>query len=278
MNQIFKLSILGFLMLTILGCGSTNKLSNKEVLLRFQPKENDALTMNMDYTMTMTGVQSMGMDMTMKMDVNVHGLDKKGAFYIDNTISRMTMSMKSLMANIEYDSDKPNPDDPASNEMNKIISKMINVKITSKMDNRGTTLESPDYNKIFGDTPELKSQIDQMNNSLQNAFILYPEKPLKVGDSWDNEINIKGQVPMKQTFVYKLKEITDNFVKLDVLGDITISSDMITGTGTMAGTMVIDRKSGFLSASNLIQNMTMATMGMEMNIVNDIKITMVKKD
>ena len=279
MSQLIKFSSLGLLLLTLVfsSCGTTKKLSTKEVLLRFQPKNGDNYVMNMDMTMNMEGPQSMTMLMTMVNGIKVNNLDKEGSFDLDNVISKMTMSMKNPMMNIEYDSDNPDMEDVTSKTMHETMSKMLNVKLTSKMDNKGKVLETPDYDKIFGNEPELKGQLDQMNNSLQNSFIAYPEKIVKVGDSWNSEINVGGQMPMNQTFIYTIKEITSTTVNIGITGTVALDSDMADGSGTSAGMMIVDRMTGFIRTSNVKQTINMEVMGMSMKIMNDVKLIMTKK-
>ena len=279
MSQLIKFSSLALLVFTIAfsSCGTTNKLSTKEVLLRFQPKNGDNYVMKMDLTMNMEGPQSMTMLMTMVNGIKVNNLDKAGSFDLDNVISKMTMSVKNPTMNIEYDSDNPDMEDVSSKTMHETMSKMLNVKLTSKMDNRGKVLEMPDLDKIFGDNPELKGQLDQMNNSLQNSFISYPEQIVKVGDSWNSEIAIDGQMPMNQIFTYTIKEITATTVNIDITGTVALDSDMADGSGTSSGMMTVDRMTGFIRTSNMKQTISMEMMGMTMKIINDVKLTMTKK-
>lgn len=279
MSQLIKFSSLALLVLTIVfsSCGTTKKLSTKEVLLRFQPKNGDNYVMKMDLTMNMEGPQSMTMLMTMVNGIKVNNIDKAGSFDLENVISKMTMSVKNPMMNIEYDSDNPDMEDISSKTMHETMSKMLNVKLTSKMDNRGKVLEMPDLGKIFGDDPELKGQLDQINNSLQNSFISYPEQIVKVGDSWNSEIAINGQMPMNQIFTYTIKEITATTVNIDITGTIALDSDMADGSGTSSGMMTVDRMTGFIRTSNMKQTISMEMMGMTMKIINDVKLTMTKK-
>lgn len=188
------------------------------------------------------------------------------------------MNMKNPMMNVDYDSSNPNSEDPVSAEMHKTMGAMIDKSMVSKLSNRGVLLETPNYEEIFGDDPEMAGQIDQMNQSLASSFITYPENAVKVGDSWNATTEIAGQAPMTQEFTYTVKEITPTNVILNVDGTIKLSPEaMMSGSGDFNGTMTINRLDGFVQSSVLKQNLNMSVMGMDMKTVTDINVTMTKK-
>lgn len=280
MNQKFRFSALAMLMLVLVisACKTTGGLSTKEALLRYQPVKGDQFAMVMKMNMMMEGPQSMSMTMGMDNDLEVKSIEKDNSFMLDNMVKKVGMSMKNPMMNMEYDSEKPNLDDPTTAEMHKTLGAMVDKSMVSKMSNRGELLETPNYEEIFGENPELAGQVDQLNQSLESAFITYPENPVKVGDSWNATSEIKGQAPMTQDFTYTVKEITATNVTLGIDGTIKLSPEaMMAGSGDFTGSMVIDRKDGFIRSSNIIQNLNMSVMGMDMKTITDVNLTVTKK-
>jgi hypothetical protein len=280
MNQNFRFSTLGFLLIVLLisACKTTGKLSTKEVLLRFQPNKGDMYTMGMQMSMMMEGPQVMNMTMSMDNDLKVGAIEKDGSFMLDNVVKRVGMNMKNPMMNIDYDSANPSTEDPVAAEMHKTMGAMIDKSMVSKLSNRGELLEAPNYDEIFGDNPDMAGQIDQMNQSLESTFINYPENAVKVGDSWNATSEIEGQAPMTQEFTYTVKEITQTNVVLNVDGTIKLSPEaMMSGSGDFNGIMTINRLDGFVQSSVLKQNLNMSVMGMDMKTVTDINVTMTKK-
>ena len=280
MNQNFRFSTLALLLfvLVVSACKTSGGLSTKEALLRYQPVKGDQFAMVMKMNMMMEGPQSMSMTMGMDNDLEVKSIEKDNSFMLDNMVKKIGMSMKNPMMNMDYDSANPNLDDPTTAEMHKTLGIMVDKSMVSKMSNRGELLEAPNYDEIFGENPELAGQVDQMNQSLESAFITYPENPVKVGDSWNATTEIKGQAPMTQDFTYTVKEITPTNVTLGINGTIKLSPEaMMSGSGDFNGTMVINRMDGFIRSSNIKQNLNMSVMGMDMKTVTDVNLTMTKK-
>ena len=280
MNQFFRHSILAFSLLAIAfsGCKTAEVLSTKEVLLRFKPAKGDQYGMSMQMNLLMDGAQSMTMSMKMDNDLSIGEVGKDGAFYLENTVKKAGMNIKNSMMSIDYDSDNPDLSDPSIEEMHKTMGRMLNKSMVSKLNTRGEVLEYPDYHKIFGDDPEMTSQIQQMNQSLENTFIHYPENVLKVGDSWNADINIEGQAPMTQHLTYTVKEITATTVLLDVKGTIKFSPEaMMSGSGDFNGNITINRADGFLKTSVIKQNLNMSVQGMNMKTSTDINLSLTKR-
>lgn len=281
MNHLLRHFFLAFSLFAIAfsGCKTAEVLSTKEVLLRFKPAKGDQYGMSMQMNLLMDGAQSMTMSMKMDNDLSIGEVDKEGAFYLNNTIKKAGMNIKNQMMSIDYDSDNPDMNDPSIQEMHKTMGGMLHKSMVSKLDNRGEMLEYPDYREIFGDDPQMASQIEQMNQSLENTFIHYPENVLKVGDSWNAAMDIQGQVPMTQNFTYTVKEITPATVLLDVQGSIKFSPEaMMTGSGDFYGNMTINRADGFLKTSVLKQNLSMSVQGMNMKTSTDIILSLTKKE
>jgi hypothetical protein len=280
MNQFFRFSILAisFAALLFSGCKTTGNLSTKEVKLRFTPQKGDEYTMSMNMNMLMSGPQSMNMNMQMDNGLKVSEIANDGSFFLDNMVAKVGMTMNNGGMAVDYDSENPKTDDPATKAIHETMGTLINKSMKSKLSNRGEILESPDYGEIFGDDPQLAGSIDQMDQSLKGAFITYPEKMLVVGDSWNASVDVKGQAPMTQNFTYTVKEITTTTVTLAVTGTIKFSPEaMVGGSGDFGGQMIINRANGFLKTSTLKQNLNMSVMGMDMKATTDVSLTMVKK-
>ena len=102
---------------------------------------------------------------------------------------------------------------------------------------------------------------DLMNNlSSGNSHAVYPEGKVKVGDTWETDINPMEDSEMKVHMVYTLLKISRKHAELGVVGTISaneIEGKDITLDGNTAGTMIVDRKTGMLISSTIDLDMTM---------------------
>lgn len=99
----------------------------------------------------------------------------------------------------------------------------------------------------------MSSMMEQMTN-------YFPEGEVEVGDKWENVANVNTVINMKITTTYKVIDIANDVVKLDVDAKIaTGEGEGIMGmkmdlNGTQKGTMEIDSKSGLVLKSSVKQD------------------------
>ena len=254
---------------------SSTSLSESEILLRYHPKQGDEYVTKFDMDMKMDGEQSMNMEMDMDMVFKIGEVNKDNSYYSSMVINRVVTDMNMNSMKIKYDSDLETQEGMGE-MMGKIYSKMINVDIKSKLSNRGEILEAPNFAEMFAGNEAVKKQMEESSDMTNNSTIQYPEEPVKVGSTWDVEIEKAGATAMNVKSTYTVKEITDTEVVLTIVGNVLADSNN-TMSMKMLGESVLDRESGFMKKMNLGTDMKMEVMGKKMDMKMDMKMTMIKK-
>jgi len=193
------------------------------------------------------------------------------------TYEEMAYIISSPMMKMGYDSKNPveNP-----SEIDQMLSKMFDqligqsivvliapngsVKSVTGMDVIGANMA----NALAGDnqmTAQLGAQMKQqfndanMNNMFEQSFKFYPDNPVKVGNSWDLENTMMmNNVNTGSKTKYTLKSVNRNIAAIAVEGEIEMNMGAgMEGkvTGTQAGAMTVDAKTGLPLSGEVSQNM-----------------------
>lgn len=238
------------LLILFLVVSSTISVAQESVLLRLKYKKGDVYSLKMKQSMNSPAMM-MGNNVDMEMSI----LGKEGGVYTSEMkISKMTMDMMQGGMQMSYDSTKKDDElDEMGKMMKAQISPMLQMVITTKMNNLGKILET----KVVPNMPNAEQ--------FSSQSVSYPEKAVKVGDTWNDEKDAQG---MKTAVEYKVTKITKDIVVLSTTGKVSGA-----GTGTVNGTLEIDRKSG-MPLKSLVKS-TINAGGQEMKV--DIEMTMTKK-
>jgi hypothetical protein len=198
----------------------------------------------------------------------------------------MTQDMESTMRTGQFNDKKEVPvtveytkfdskQKMSGNEMPSPPNVLKGMKASGWADSKGKLR----FENIEGDgvTPEVKklmtSMVDQMGTQ-----ILFPEKPLKVGDEFTQEIPfnmpVQGGVELKMIIktIYKLTSFTaeNAFFDTDILMTMDLSGEKasMSAEGAGKGKMVFDIKKSFMSTydSNMDMKMKMNMGPMAMDI------------
>ncbi|UPT67109.1 MAG: substrate-binding domain-containing protein [Sphingobacteriales bacterium JAD_PAG50586_3] len=116
------------------------------------------------------------------------------------------------------------------------------------------------------------AMMEQMTN-------YFPEGDVEVGDTWDNTATLNMFISMKIASTYKVTDVKDNIVKMDVDSKITtgdgpgIMGMKMSVEGTQKGTMEIDSKTGLVVKSVTNQDMEGKVDMMGMSMPMKIKST-----
>ena len=144
-------------------------------------------------------MNSPAMMMGNNVDMEMSVLSKEGNVYTSEMkISKMTMDMMQGGMQMSYDSTKKDEElDEMGKMMKAQISPMLKVVITSKTNDLGKVLET----KVEPNMPNVEQ--------FSNQSVAYPEKAVKVGDTWNEEKEAQG---MKTAVEYKVTKITKTTV------------------------------------------------------------------
>lgn len=126
------------------------------------------------------------------------------------------------------------------------------------------------WNKVIGDGL-IKKNIDQ-------AFHLFPDSAIQVGDTWKMQSQQNGEIPLNETSSYTLKDIDDGIAYIESEGQMTSdkSNASVMGTavtsnlqGNQTGEYEVDAKTGML----LKNKVTAKVEGKIQMMGNDIPVT-----
>ena len=215
----------------------------QSTLLRLNYTKGDTYLVKMDMVQNMAAA---GVFMNMNIEMSMDIKDKKAdTFDVEMKIKKMTMDMKQGAMNMSYDSTKKEADlDEMGKQMKAQMDPMLSITIFSTVNKLGKVLAT----KVEPDIPSA----GQFKN--QSSGIVFPEKAVKVGDTWDIDKTEKGMV-MK--FTYKVKSISNDTVVLDVTGNVSSNAK-----GTISGEVIVDKKSGVPTKSTI--NMDLEVQGQQM--------------
>ncbi len=239
-------------------------------------------------------------DMTMEFTYDVaaaEGTDKKFTINYD----RIAMSMKNPMMSMQYDSKEGGKKDSMLNGMGMMLNKPFTMTVSEKGEIKKIEGLDAIINSIgTTGTPQdeaMRKQIagtfndTAIRSMMQQSLNIYPDKPVKAGDTWTKVMNINmGPIGMKIDNTYKLTSVTGGTAHIDVASKISSNGgSMQQGgqeikvdlNGDSKGNMDVDVASGLVTDSKIKQtikgNMTAMGMAIPMSVSSDIHITGKKK-
>jgi hypothetical protein len=220
--------------------------------------------------------------------------DKDHIKTLSNTYKSFRMNMNMMGVKIDVDTDKPAPateDSPGgipTGMMNKIFSGIVGKTFTMKVDEEGKVLEVSGFTEMLqsmsdsmGMSDEMKQKMsaslkDQFNeqtvkDQFAQVFTIFPNKEIKVGDTWDKNFSMGGKMPAKYATTYTVKEIEGDHVtvstktKIEGTGEMSISGDQ-------TGTIIIDSKTGLMVNGDYNQDIQAKVQGMSFDMTGKGKI------
>jgi hypothetical protein len=278
-------------------CNNTSK-NNDAITLKFNPANDSSYNYNVDMDMTMSG-NAHGMPITIKnktamgYDFAAVG-DSSGWKKLTATISRIAMHLNSNGVNMDFDTDiKPDSSDMVSGMMGKMFGTLKGGKFGFTMNEQGKIgsvtgindmmqriLTSSDISNAASMSAELNNVFNEENfkQNMQQSFGMYPDKPVKPGDTWTNTMDMSNQnIPMKIENTYTLQSVNGNTANVKV--NAKISSPSGSSTGTLNGNMQFDVSTGLPTDGDLAMNMNMTvnTGGQLVPMSTDIKMKITGK-
>jgi hypothetical protein len=206
------------------------------------------------------------------------------------------MYMNIMGVEINIDTEKPSePMDEAEIKanplgmMDRVFAGIKGKEFTMKVDEDGKVLEVNGFDQIInGMTDSIamdedtKMQVrvslhDQFNekavkDQYSQVFKIFPNKEIKVGDSWDKSIQMGGRMPAQYTTRYTVKEIEGDHVTLSAQTNIGSENSDMEIKGTQHGSLLVDSKTGLVINAEFDQDMETKTKGMEIKIIGKGRI------
>ena len=277
----------GFVIALIVLTGCPNsKSSTDAVELKMNLEKGKNYSYNtsthFDMNMDVSGQKmATGLDMAYTFKLTLDHMDSAGNNILNSDIDAVKMKVDVMGMSMGYDSKEvidTNHQDAMSGMLRKVFSGMIGKSFKLTINPLGgvedvSGVEEMVTSMIEGmpgseeEKAKMKQQLSQSFNKEQlrqtfaQAFNIYPGKPVKIGDTWNKEVDLglKG-MNNKQDIVYKVKDITSTSVILDMKGTIKASGNKTDSTkvpaamdlsGSESGTMTIDRSSGMVNSGDI---------------------------
>ena len=231
-------------------------------LLRFTPQNGDRY--DFDFSVSMTDPVSV--DMGMELTYYVLSIDNNE---IDMAIEYTNMSMDMSMGVESFSYDSRNPGGSEfSDFMHEQLRTMFSSQIECTVSDRGKTIKAPDFASLFDVNPDMQKQMEDMNYQMESMFVEYPEKALKIGDSFDIQLDKKD---MDMDAVYTLMDVTETEYILSFNADLSGLSEERPITGTMKGTLHVLRECGMTMSGDIIMDMETEGMNMTLKLLMEAK-------
>lgn len=281
LTSIFFVALLG-------GCKSSDQKSATLLKFNLQNGKSYAYKMAMDMNSEAQG-QKIKTAMNFDYDLSVTG-DSAGVKTLNTAYRRIAMNMTLPNGEMSFDSDKPADSiaDLQKNPMgvmNRIFGAMVGKSFTMKVSPEGKVIAITGLNEMgdamvnsigMDDAAKMRARqmFDQqfneenMKQTFSQAFDIFPNKEVKVGDKWEKTLTMNGAMRADAKTVYTVKDIKEDEVTLDAASDIDMAGNKIKQTGTMQ----IDPNTGLVTKANLEQTMTGTVNG-----TTTVKITGSKK-
>jgi hypothetical protein len=256
--------------------------SKKAIELTLQPTGNQSFIYASGNT-TETSISMMGMDQkvlmeqVVKQQYDVKKLNTDGTFDLTITTKSMKMEQVNPMMNMRFDSDNPENNEPEDimDGLKNIIGKKFDVVVDKQGKVKSVNIEGNLFDGIFDNMPggeqmatQFESQFGEnaIKSSLSQTLGFFPDKPVKVGDTWVKNTTSEMGMKLDLKTTYTLKERKNGTAIIEFMSDVktnpneaplemmgmTMSYDM---KGTMKGMITVDEKTGWAIKNTGEQNM-----------------------
>jgi Family of unknown function (DUF6263) len=278
----------------IQSCQST-KTATSSKMLKFNFEKGKGYDYEMIINMDQDVMgQPMQMDMTNYYSMDVVA-DDGTMKTITTTYDRFKMNMKVAGMNIDVDSDKPLLESGDGDEkdpmkmVNRLFGAIKGKKFTMKVNAEGKVEEVTGFKEMaqsivdsMGADEEMKQQMEQqfnkqfndqtMKDQFERFLYIFPNKDVKVGDSWQKTTTPGGAMGGKYSSTYTVSEIEGDMVTVDEKSKIDGTSAGMNMKGDITGTLVIDSKSGLVVTADQDMDLTMNAEGKEIKMKAKSKI------
>ena len=201
--------------------------------------------------------------------------DKDSLKTIRTVFDRIQLKMEAGPMKVDVDTNEPQPDSALNIQQNPmgIMSSMFYAmkgkSFEMKINDRGEVVTVSGINELMnammnslpGDesakqamTQMFQSQFNEesFKKMFAQSFNIFPDKPVKEGDTWTKTMSMGGMVSGETTTLYKVKDIDGSTVDLDLSSDIKLSG----ATGKQTGSMKLDATTGMVTNAVLDQKFT----------------------
>ena len=243
------------------GCNSNGKSADGYVLkMRMNKGDKFSQDYNMDMDMSIN-MAGMSKDVKMKVaaDIDFNVLDSSTAGkQMKITYTKMSMSMDMGMPSVTAMTDSMMKKTSDGIVGKSVILTLAGNKVTD-VQGMDSIIAAQQSDSLTRQTMEKMFSKDNFNNMFGMMFSLYPDHPVKEGDTWtgENKMDMNG-VNMNVKTKYTLIRVKDGIAEVGVDGTIDSKGTMVQKgmsmdmdmTGTQKGKMNVKLADGYLQSGN----------------------------
>lgn len=256
----FTIAIISLLTFFVLSCNNSPKGEAYTIKMRLEQGDsfNNNTKMNMDISMAIPEQPitiKMGIDASVKFDV----VEPAGEYKVLK-LTYTGMNMKMDMGNKMPTS--VNMDSIMNKSTKRVVGKSVLLELSSK--NEITAVKGFDSVLIDSEsdisTQKMMEQMfskEQMNSLFGTMFSMYPDKPVKIGESWTAKAKVNvSNMDMLINYKYKLIGVKNGIADIDLDGIIDGKGKMKQGTveidvnmkGSQKGMLTIKLDDGYMQS------------------------------
>ena len=281
-----KLKLLLITIISITGliamqsCQTTGKASSVSKMLKFNFEKGKGY----DYELisnTDREVNGKTTQIDLSAYYSMEVTDDEGQFKtISTTIDRFRLKTEVGGLFLDIDTDKPLPSLGKSADgkdpmklLNGLFGAIKGQKFIMKVDAEGKIKELAGFENMTNtivdslsldekQSQEMKQRFSQQFNSertksqFERVFYIFPNKEVKVGDSWQKNSVVKGEMGGNYTSTYKVTDIEGDMVTLSERTKVGPADEKAKMTGEITGTIIVDSRLGLVVNADQETNMT----------------------
>jgi hypothetical protein len=293
-KQFFMLAVLATATF-LLSCQSSSKTSASR-LLKFNLEKGKGYDYEMVWDMN---TKVMGQETVISIGglYSMNIIDDDGKVKsVATSYKRLNMNMKVGGVEMDLDSDKAPEDNSETGKeknplavMRKVISGITGKTFIIKVDEEGKVLEVTGFDKIINDMIDstgvdedirtqvmasMKGQFNEqsMKDQFAQIFTIFPNKEIKVGDSWEKTYNTGGKMPAKNITTYTVTDIDGDHVSMTSRTKIESNNNEMEIDGKQNGNIIVDSKTGLMINAEYTQDLKVKANGVKVEITGKGKI------
>lgn len=246
-------------------CQSTKSATATKMLqFNFEKGKGYDYEMIMDIDQKIMGQpMKMGMSTYYSMDVTEDDGNMKT---LTTRFDRFKMDMTVAGMDMMVDTDKTATADDDKNPIqmvNRIFGAIKGQQFVMKISKEGKVEEVTGFTEMASaiadsmqldekQRAEMMAQFNQQFNEkgikgqFERVLYIFPNKEVKVGDSWEKSTSVSGQMGGKYNSTYTVKEIEGDMVTLEEKTKIEGESNEADMEGKVSGVLVVDSRSGLV--------------------------------
>ncbi|SKC04281.1 hypothetical protein SAMN05660841_03811 [Sphingobacterium nematocida] len=209
--------------------------AQEKITFKLNPEKGKVIPIEMIMKSDIEGAQNMIMDMTMRMNMTATEVTESSAKY-EAKYTQVKTDINAGIVTISYDSSKE-----PSNQMEE----MMATQMKPLLENTLSITMDKNAKVLAMDFPNVPAEAFD-RSSIQGMSVAFPDKPLSIGDSWENELSL-AQLGAKGKNVNTFAGKTAEGYKINITGTYTDNAG--TNIGTSTGYYILDPNTFFTTHS-----------------------------